>query len=455
MVDGVLVLICVIATLHGAVTSSFRIDTLIKSKLAIGSLLMDVLFALCWLTCFLEDNIRLKEEPGKRIRRFISRLVLLSFGMSLIVIGSEGSRPLARTLTVFWIWSCALIVARRARASVLQHFAASSSSQNVLILGTGPAARKAWKELRTNHYVSARMVGFVDSVCLPTAPTEIRSMYLGSIEDLEEILLRYAIDLVVVALPAKSCYDSIQRAISTAEQAGAELITFDAVFQSERSDKFPRGLRPLFYAPPVLQHELAQAGKRLFDVSISVFLLIALAPLFAVLAIAIKLASPGPVLFVQERYGYRRRKFRMFKFRTMVVNAEALLRSLEIQNEAVGPIFKIKADPRITSIGRLLRKTSLDELPQLWNVLTGSMSLVGPRPMSVRDVSLFSNSYLFRRFKVKPGITGLWQVSGRSNTTFDEWIKLDFSYIDRWSLSLDFAILLKTIPAVLRGSGAH
>jgi lipopolysaccharide/colanic/teichoic acid biosynthesis glycosyltransferase len=138
----------------------------------------------------------------------------------------------------------------------------------------------------------------------------------------------------------------------------------------------------------------------------------------------------------------------------MVMNAEQMMADLEKLNEADGPIFKIKNDPRITKLGRIMRKTSLDELPQLFNVLIGDMSLVGPRPMSLRDVSLFSRSNLMRRFAVKPGITGLWQVSGRSNTSFDHWISMDFRYIDDWSFWLDLSILARTIPVVIKGSGA-
>jgi lipopolysaccharide/colanic/teichoic acid biosynthesis glycosyltransferase len=138
----------------------------------------------------------------------------------------------------------------------------------------------------------------------------------------------------------------------------------------------------------------------------------------------------------------------------MVFNAPELMASLESQNEAHGPIFKIRNDPRITSVGRFLRRTSLDELPQLWNVLVGDMSLVGPRPMSIRDVSLFTETQLMRRFSVRPGITGIWQISGRSSLSFEQWMTLDFVYLDEWSLSLDLKILALTIPAVLKRSGA-
>ena len=168
----------------------------------------------------------------------------------------------------------------------------------------------------------------------------------------------------------------------------------------------------------------------------------------------VKATSRGPIFFTQERYGYHRHRFRIWKFRSMVVNAPQLMHKLETQNEADGPIFKIKNDPRITPVGKYLRKLSLDELPQLFNVLMGDMSLVGPRPMSVRDVSLFSDAQLMRRFTVKPGITGLWQVSGRSSLSFEKWMMLDFRYIDEWSFGLDLKILARTVPVVLKRTGA-
>jgi lipopolysaccharide/colanic/teichoic acid biosynthesis glycosyltransferase len=194
--------------------------------------------------------------------------------------------------------------------------------------------------------------------------------------------------------------------------------------------------------------------KRVLDLLGAIGGLLLLAPLFLLTALAIWATSKGPVFFVQERYGYRRRKFRMYKFRSMVANAPELMAQLEERNEAVGPIFKIRKDPRITPLGRILRITSIDELPQLWNVLIGNMSLVGPRPMSIRDVSRFNEATLMRRFSVKPGITGLLQVTGRSDASFAQWIEYDNGYIDDWSLGLDFRILARTIGVVLKRSGA-
>jgi lipopolysaccharide/colanic/teichoic acid biosynthesis glycosyltransferase len=171
-------------------------------------------------------------------------------------------------------------------------------------------------------------------------------------------------------------------------------------------------------------------------------------------AIAIKRDSPGPVIFKQQRVGKDGKTFTMYKFRTMVVNAEEILDELLSKNEADGPVFKIKEDPRVTKSGKWLRKTSIDELPQLWNVLKGDMSLVGPRPPLEREVVQYDN-YQRQRLSVKPGITCYWQVSGRSNTTFDEWVELDIKYIQEQSLWTDIKLLFKTIGAVLRKDGAY
>jgi len=194
--------------------------------------------------------------------------------------------------------------------------------------------------------------------------------------------------------------------------------------------------------------------KRLIDIAGSVVALIVFAPLLVLTAIAIKLTSPGPVIFTQERLGLNKRRFRMYKFRTMVADAEACQAAFEHLNEATGPVFKIRNDPRITPLGRFLRKSSIDELPQFVNVLRGEMSLVGPRPLPVRDVTRFSEATGMRRFSMRPGITCLWQVQGRSQLSFQEWMGLDLEYIDQWSLALDLLILAKTVPAVVRGVGA-
>lgn len=201
-------------------------------------------------------------------------------------------------------------------------------------------------------------------------------------------------------------------------------------------------------------HGWQVVAKRTFDFAISLILLVFILPLLLIVSVLIKLTSPGPVFFSQERVGLNKRRFRLYKFRTMVPDAEKKLAELEQFNEVSGPVFKIKNDPRITWIGKYLRKLSVDELPQIINVLKGDMSLVGPRPLPVRDYEGFDQDWQRRRFSVRPGITCLWQVGGRSSISFERWMELDMEYIDNWSLLLDLKILLKTVPAVLKGSGA-
>src|SRR6202045_671475 len=194
--------------------------------------------------------------------------------------------------------------------------------------------------------------------------------------------------------------------------------------------------------------------KRILDIIISSGCIVFFLPLLLITAVLIKLTSAGPVFFIQKRVGLNKRVIKVWKFRTMVANAAQRQQALEHLNEVTGPVFKIMNDPRVTRLGKFLRKTSVDELPQLFNVLKGDMSLVGPRPLPVRDYEGFSEDWHRRRFSVRPGITCLWQVNGRTSIAFDQWMELDMQYIDRWSLWLDLKILAKTIPALLKGSGA-
>jgi exopolysaccharide biosynthesis polyprenyl glycosylphosphotransferase len=327
--------------------------------------------------------------------------------------------------------------------------------EQVLILGSGRRAIKAWKELRIRYHGSKHLLGFVDDRDPQILPAELAAHYLCNVDRLSHFFLHHVVDELIIAVPMRSCYDMAQQAVSIAEAAGVRVVTLNDTYGLSFS-KVLRERAPLFIelVPKDEKWIKAENVKRAFDIAGALVGLLLALPIFAAIAIAIKLTSPGPVFFVQQRYGYRRRLFPMLKFRSMVPNAPELMSSLEDQNEANGPIFKIRNDPRITRIGKFLRSTSLDELPQLWNVLVGDMSLVGPRPMSVRDVSLFTEAQLMRRFSVRPGITGIWQVSGRSSLNFEQWMKLDFAYLDKWSLILDLKILARTVPAVLKRTGS-
>jgi len=332
---------------------------------------------------------------------------------------------------------------------------ALSGRRDLIIVGSGPRAAGVYQRLSQDHHAETRVLGFIDSPNGHVVPSTIRNRMLGTLEDLEGILMRQPIDEVLIALPAKSCYDQIQNTIQTCERVGVEAKYLSDVFSLslarptlEGDDNTP------VVSLKVVQDDYRMVVKRCIDVLGATVGLILFGPLMLVIALAIKLTSRGSSIFAQERYGLNKRSFRMYKFRTMVTNAEELQATLESKNEAQGPVFKIRKDPRITPAGQFLRKTSLDELPQFLNVLRGEMSLVGPRPLPKRDVARFDDASLMRRFSAKPGLTCLWQVNGRCNTDFDRWIALDLKYIDEWSLRLDLIILAKTIPAVLKGQGA-
>lgn len=216
----------------------------------------------------------------------------------------------------------------------------------------------------------------------------------------------------------------------------------------------PLGAYPMMYIESTQRAGWRAVAKRVFDLVVALSALAVLSIPFAIIALAVRRDSKGPIIFKQSRVGKDAEPFDVLKFRTMVINAEEIMAELADVNEGAGPLFKMKDDPRVTSIGRLLRKTSLDELPQLWNVVRGEMSLVGPRPALASEMAEWEAD-LYGRLRVKPGITGMWQVSGRSSTTFEEYTRLDLYYVDNWSLFVDLAILAKTIPAVLKSDGAY
>ncbi len=281
-----------------------------------------------------------------------------------------------------------------------------------------------------------------------------RGPTLGELSQLGRILDEEVIDVVVFAVPRDRLGD-IDRAVHLCEEQGVEVrISLDILrFGPGRMMVADMDGVPMLAFSRAPTDALALAMKRTFDVVVSALVMIAFAPLFGAIALAIKLGSPGPVLFGQRRVGQNGRAFQMLKFRSMYQDAEQRLDALRAQNEMSGPVFKMANDPRVTRIGRFLRKTSLDELPQFWNVLKGEMSVVGPRPPIPSEVRQYKR-WQKRRLSVKPGITCIWQISGRNNIDFERWMELDLQYIDEWSLWGDIEICFKTIPAVLGARGA-
>jgi exopolysaccharide biosynthesis polyprenyl glycosylphosphotransferase len=362
-------------------------------------------------------------------------------------------------LGIFWVVSIILLalgrlVSRQQAAYLRVH---GKDLRYMLILGTNPRAVEFAKRLLASPERGYRLLGFVDDewpgmVALKMAGFEVVSDYAG----LAEYLRRNVVDEVAIYLPFGSFYKHSFEVASLCEQHGITMRFNSDVFGLKttrwRAEEFNGDQYIATYTD---SSELwPRTAKRVLDIVGAGIVLLLTSPLLMIAAIAIKLTSPGPVFFLQERIGVNKRRFKIFKFRTMIPNAEKMMAQLEKHNEAGGPVFKIKDDPRITPIGKFLRRSSIDELPQLLNVLNGDMSLVGPRPLPVRDYEGFNEDWQRRRFSVKPGITCLWQVNGRSGITFDQWMLLDLQYMDEWSLWLDCKILAKTIPAVLRGSGA-
>jgi len=264
------------------------------------------------------------------------------------------------------------------------------------------------------------------------------------------------VDIVVFSLEEK-ILPQIREALLACEAEGIEAwVSADFIqtlFTRVQFDQFAGQPLLIYRTTPTISWELV--AKRILDVMGSFALLVCSSPLILLIAILVRWTSPGPIIFWQNRSGLHGRPFRMFKFRSMVTNAEQARAELESMNEMSGPVFKVKNDPRITPLGYWLRRLSLDELPQLWNVLRGEMSLVGPRPLPLYETANFGDISQRRRMSVRPGLTCLWQIHGRNQITdFKDWVRLDLEYIDRWSLWLDLEILLRTVPVVLFGWGA-
>jgi exopolysaccharide biosynthesis polyprenyl glycosylphosphotransferase len=327
----------------------------------------------------------------------------------------------------------------------------------VLILGTNGRAIDFARKIESKPEHGYRLLGFVDQEWSGMWEFEKSGFRLAcDLDGLPEFLRKNVVDEIAMYLPLRSFYERAAEIAQLAKLHGILIRVDRDIFDLKRGrHRADTGDT----VPDVIASSSGIDGwqllmKRTFDIVGSLVLLILLSPLFAVVAVLIKLTSPGTMFFAQKRVGLNKRQFTMYKFRTMVPTAESTQEKLAHLNEMSGPVFKIKNDPRITPLGRILRKTSIDELPQLFNVLKGDMSLVGPRAMSVRDYQFFSEDWQRRRFCVPPGITCLWQVSGRNAIPFEQWMVLDLQYIDCWSFWLDLKILVLTIPAVFRGYGA-
>jgi exopolysaccharide biosynthesis polyprenyl glycosylphosphotransferase len=321
----------------------------------------------------------------------------------------------------------------------------------VIVVGSGEAAERICEAVRRT--AGRMLVGLIPEEPGATAPRGVR--ILGTLDRLEALLRGEVVDEVIFAV-GRTAEARFEHAFQITEDLGldAKLCLSFVPHRIGQVDLEDVGGSPVLSFASAPTHPVKLATKRAFDLAVSALALLVCAPLFAVVAIAIKATDGGPIFFRQTRSGLNGREFHLLKFRSMVVDAEARLRELRDKNEMSGPVFKIADDPRVTRIGRFIRKTSIDELPQFWNVLVGDMSVVGPRPPLPAEVAQYER-WQRRRLSVKPGITCIWQISGRNEIDFDSWMRLDLAYIDSWSLWLDLKIFLKTIPAVLLGKGAR
>jgi exopolysaccharide biosynthesis polyprenyl glycosylphosphotransferase len=362
-------------------------------------------------------------------------------------------------LAVFWLTAAGTTTTGRLLMRIVLRNARlrGRNLRDMLIVGTNPRAVQFARKMRDNQFLGYRVIGFVDQDWPGMTEFSHSGFSLTcNFDQLLAYLRSSVVDEVVVALPMRSLHSRASEVATICEEQGIVVRFISNLFDGKTSR--PRVV--VMEGDSLITHNTVRLEgwpvviKRLVDIVVSTAMTLLLLPVFLLTALLIRLTSSGPVFFVQKRLGLNKRHFGIYKFRTMVVDAEKRIKEVEHLNEVSGPVFKIKNDPRITPIGKFLRKTSIDELPQLFNVLKGDMSLVGPRPLPLRDYEGFSEDWQRRRFSVRPGVTCLWQIGGRSSVSFEEWMELDLQYIDKWSLLLDLKILIKTIPAVLKGSGA-
>jgi exopolysaccharide biosynthesis polyprenyl glycosylphosphotransferase len=386
------------------------------------------------------------------------RASVIASSIFLTFIFITGYLPYNRIqIGLFMLMSSLFLISLRMAIALLLYYyrARGFNYQTVLIIGTGDVAKGFADKILANIHYGLKIMGFLDWEKRPNLWRYNDIPCIGYLEDLPNILKAKQVDFVVFAV-GKKFLDKIDNSMKVCEEMGVRVSVLADFFPM----KFAKRKIDSFFGSPMLCYDpapgldLAMIFKNLLDRFLAATGLILAAPIMLGATIAVKLTSPGPAIFKQPRCGLNGRKFMLYKFRTMVQNADDMKKELMKFNEVDGAAFKMKNDPRITPAGKILRKTSIDELPQLFNILLGDMSFVGPRPPLADEVMHF-DPWQRRKLSMKPGLTCLWQISGRSDVSFEQWMKLDLEYIDNWSLWHDAQILARTVPAVLKGTGAR
>lgn len=440
----------------------FNISQILELEAKVQHIILFIAILLTWRTVFSACGLYGSKRLSKRTKEYFGIIGAVSVGTLLISIETSlfGIGPVTyHFIAVFWTFSCLSTILSR----IVLRYALGlirirgRNLRFLLIVGTNQRAIQFAKEIEESPKLGYRFIGFVDETLAGTNNLQNTNFaFTCNFDEFPNYIRDNVVDEVAIALPLKTFYDQALRIARLCAEQGIGVRYPSNIFNVEHAHLTNGNLKKNM----TTEFRLGSLDdknvliKRMLDLSVSLILLFLFSPLFIAAALAIKVTSSGPVFFVQKRVGLNKRIFRFYKFRSMVPDAEQRQAEVEHLNEASGPVFKIEHDPRITRIGRILRKTSLDELPQLINVLKGDMSLVGPRPLPIRDYKGFDEDWHRRRLSVKPGITCLWQVNGRSTISFEKWMELDMKYIDQWSLWLDIKILAKTIPAALRGAGA-
>lgn len=400
-------------------------------------------------------NVRFIGRRIDEVRRIVNATFLGTMAVALAGYFAGIDVPRTRIVVLFVVVTLLVSVEREVARRIFGAMRERGKLvRNVVIAGANPEGRELAAMLRTDRWLGYRVLGFVDDDPA-TDPEPVPGVpLLGTVADAGEILRSRPGASVIVAASAIESSTTNRLARDLLDRGvHVELSSTLRDIASQRLVVRPLGRFPVVYVEPVQRDGWRRTAKRAFDVGLALGAIVATSPIVLAAMVAIRIDSSGPVLFRQVRVGRNGRPFQVLKLRTMVQDAEARRDALLAENEADGPLFKMRDDPRITRVGRFLRKSSIDELPQLWNVVRGEMSLVGPRPALPHETEAW-DPLLTQRLRVTPGITGMWQVNGRSESSFEDYTRLDLYYVDNWSLLIDLAILAKTVPVVLLRQGA-
>ena len=433
----------------------FRTEVPLGPVAALGALTM------LWIWLFERAGVygRGPEMRGRRgVLRILAACAPAAVGTHLLL---RLAFPGAGASGSLWVWLWLAMSAATVATHQLWAWVARLPRQyqvrNVLIVGTGARAQRRFADLTRDTETTYHVVGFVDANVASDLPAW-ESPILGGVGDLKNILSQFVIDEVHIALPVKSHYDDFETAIRTCAAVGVQTVyPLDAFDVREAYPRLECARDVPDIRLKVVPHADDMIHKRVLDILLSGAALLALSPVLLAVAAAVKVSSPGPVIFSQQRFGKHRRPFRLYKFRSMRADSEEVLRrDPALYAEYVRNNFKLPEDrdPRLTPIGAFLRKTSLDEMPQLWNVLKGDMAIVGPRPIIDKEIEWYGplSSLLLA---VKPGLVGAWVTGGRSQVGYPQRTDLELGYVKEWSLEQDLKIMARAVPTVLSGRGAH